>query len=480
MSLLLEALKKAADAKRQQEDERIQRRTGQRLAITDEMLAEAGLEAAPHEDPSPEPLPRVPADDPADYRPPLSHAEAVAGYGEEGVDTQRVARCVFDSKTPFPGERARRLLHYLGAVIVVLGALSMGGYAFYQERDALLVGQLSGVRASLALSGRDTVAPEATDAEAATTTAAAALPAVAPRLPPAPAQPARAGASDVTPAGARATVAQPAPVEPNAAAGAAAPAPQAGGGNAVALAAPAAEPTPAPPASSTTLARAAPRPAKPARARAPAVAANVAPAVNVVRNGRRAQVGTALAGGFEAFQAGRQEEAERLYGEALALDPVNRDALLGLGAVAVRRGDQARAARMYTALLQRYPRDPVALAALAGLPESGDARGRESELKVLLRANPQSAELHFALGRLYSDEQRWAQAQAAFFEAHRHDVANPDYLFNLAVSLDHLGKRGLAGRYYREALSAAERRAASFDRTAARQRLAALAAAGAP
>ena len=41
MSLLLDALKKAADAKRQQEEERILQRTGQRRIITDEMIAEA-------------------------------------------------------------------------------------------------------------------------------------------------------------------------------------------------------------------------------------------------------------------------------------------------------------------------------------------------------------------------------------------------------------------------------------------------------
>ena len=193
--------------------------------------------------------------------------------------------------------------------------------------------------------------------------------------------------------------------------------------------------------------------------------------VNIVRNQTRARVAAALAAGYESFQRGAADEAQIHYARALQMDEHNRDALLGLAAVAVKQGGNQRALQMYRALLRMNPRDSVAAAALSSLPGAGSARARESELKVLLHNDPHAAELHFALGTLYGGERRWAEAQAAFFEAHKRDGGNPDYLFNLAVSLDHMNKIALAEDYYDEALRAANGRAASFDLDAARDRI---------
>jgi hypothetical protein len=51
------------------------------------------------------------------------------------------------------------------------------------------------------------------------------------------------------------------------------------------------------------------------------------------------------------------------------------------------------------------------------------------------------------------------------------DPDNPDYAYNLAVSLDHLRQPVPALDYYRRALSAAQKRNASFDAAAARERV---------
>ncbi|MDH3453203.1 MAG: tetratricopeptide repeat protein, partial [Gammaproteobacteria bacterium] len=194
-------------------------------------------------------------------------------------------------------------------------------------------------------------------------------------------------------------------------------------------------------------------------------------AVNIVRNDTRAKLAAALAAGYQSFHDGDPGAAQIHYARALQLDEHNRDAMLGLAAIAVKQGDSQRAAQMYRTLLRKNPRDSVAAAALSGLPDSGSIRTRESELKVLLQKNPRAAELHFALGTLYSNEQRWAEAQAAFFKAHKWDRENPDFMFNLAVSLDHLNKADAAEQYYAAALRAADNRAASFDLGAARERL---------
>jgi uncharacterized protein HemY len=82
----------------------------------------------------------------------------------------------------------------------------------------------------------------------------------------------------------------------------------------------------------------------------------------------------------------------------------------------------------------------------------------------MLAAQPESAPLNFALGNLYAKQARWNEAQQVYFNAVAGDTENPDYLFNLAVSLDQMRQPKLAAQHYRLALDAAERRPAAFDR----------------
>ena len=57
---------------------------------------------------------------------------------------------------------------------------------------------------------------------------------------------------------------------------------------------------------------------------------------------------------------------------------------------------------------------------------------------------------------------------------------NPDFAYNLAISLDHLRQPRLAAEYYRRAVALAGKRSASFDLVAARARAADLDKSGAP
>lgn len=159
---------------------------------------------------------------------------------------------------------------------------------------------------------------------------------------------------------------------------------------------------------------------------------------------------------YQAMQAGNLSEAKNAYRKVLQADPNNRDALLGLAAIQERAGDTESAARLYQRLLDLDPNDGAAQAALTGLGQ-GDPVRSESRLKSLLTQQPDSATLHFALANLYADQQRWAEAQQSYFLAFQKQPGNPDYLYNLAVSLDHLGQNKLAQEYYRRALAAANR-----------------------
>lgn len=157
-----------------------------------------------------------------------------------------------------------------------------------------------------------------------------------------------------------------------------------------------------------------------------------------------------LSTAYQAYQNGDFDTAQKAYLTMLSKEPSNRDALLGLAAIAQQREDLALASHYYQHLLKIDPRDPAANAALSALTsEDGNS---ESRLKTLLREQPNAAPLHFALGNQYAAEARWGEAQQAYFNAHTYAPNNPEFALNLAISLDHLGQTKPALQYYQRAL----------------------------
>ena len=181
-----------------------------------------------------------------------------------------------------------------------------------------------------------------------------------------------------------------------------------------------------------------------------------------------------LPAAYAALRAGDLALAERLYTQTLAGEPDQPDAHLGLAVLAQGRGDDAAAIRHYRAVLVTVPDHPRVWSGLAALVGSGELVSMESKLRSLIAARPAAA-LHFALGNVLARQGRWAEAQQGFFAASAADPQNADYAFNLAVSLDRIGKASAAGPYYERAASLAEAGApAQFQPAVARQRLAEL------
>ncbi|MEM7406790.1 MAG: tetratricopeptide repeat protein [Pseudomonadota bacterium] len=199
-------------------------------------------------------------------------------------------------------------------------------------------------------------------------------------------------------------------------------------------------------------------------------------ALSISKATRKAPVAPQLARGFQSFQSGDLRRARRAYNGVLREDPTNRDAWLGIAAIATTNGNSAQATAIYERLLARNPQDSVARAGLMGLKPAQDANASISGLKTLLADEPEAAHLHFSLGNAYAQQGRWPEAQNAYFSAFRFDNANADYAFNLAVSLDHLAQAAAARDYYQRALSLAGDRGAGFARAAARDRIVALSA----
>jgi tetratricopeptide (TPR) repeat protein len=166
---------------------------------------------------------------------------------------------------------------------------------------------------------------------------------------------------------------------------------------------------------------------------------------------------------YQAFNRGEIDLAVANWQKVLASDPRNADALHGLAAVAQQRQQTGEAADYYLRALEADPKDALALSGLVSLRTPADTQSTESRLKTLLAEQPDSPYLNFALGNLYARSTRWAEAQQAYFKSHSADPGNPDYLFNLAVSLDQLHQPNLAIQYYKQALSAVTQQPVGFD-----------------
>lgn len=184
-----------------------------------------------------------------------------------------------------------------------------------------------------------------------------------------------------------------------------------------------------------------------------------------------ARIDPAVERGWEALQAGDLGRASEEYTRALRANPADRDALLGLAAIDTRNQNFERAEARYLKVLELDPRDAYAQAALIGLRGSGDAIQSESRLKTLVAQQPDASVLSFMLGNQYASQRRWAEAQQAFFTAFSAEPENPDYAYNLAVSLDNLRQPRVALEYYQRALALAGNRPVGFNTAQAQARV---------
>jgi tetratricopeptide (TPR) repeat protein len=194
-------------------------------------------------------------------------------------------------------------------------------------------------------------------------------------------------------------------------------------------------------------------------------------AISVQRADKRDPVGEVLERGWNAYQNEDYELSKSEYEKVLKDEPDNHDALLGLAAVSMQQNHVESARDIYIKLLERDPRDPHAHAGLANIAQTTGASLSEAKLKQLIEYRPEDSHLQFALGNVYVQKKSWPEAQQAFFNAWKADSNNPDYAYNLAVSLDQLGKHSEAKAYYEDSLKLAAGKNISFSSDAVKDRL---------
>ncbi len=109
--------------------------------------------------------------------------------------------------------------------------------------------------------------------------------------------------------------------------------------------------------------------------------------------------------------------------------------------------------------------------ALIGLSNSADPVKDESAVKLLMQREGDAPYLYFSLGNIYAKQKRWADAQQAFFDAYRLDTTNPDYVLNLAISLDQIGQYDTALDYYKTAIDLSQNARIRFDAAHVNERI---------
>lgn len=174
---------------------------------------------------------------------------------------------------------------------------------------------------------------------------------------------------------------------------------------------------------------------------------------------------------YLALSEGRLDQAEQDYLAALARQPHEKDALLGLAVIAQRRMQTERAAELYRQVLREDLGNAAAAAGLVSLSVLADPLAAESQLRELIDLKPTAAEFHYALGGVLAAQQRWGEAQQAYFRASSLKPDNALYAYNLAVSLDHLHQPAAALAAYEQASKLAKPGDPTLDQDAIGRRI---------
>jgi Tfp pilus assembly protein PilF len=173
---------------------------------------------------------------------------------------------------------------------------------------------------------------------------------------------------------------------------------------------------------------------------------------------------------YDAYKSGNNSLALTRYNQVLEKEPGNRNALLGRAAINVQNGNSTAAIKDYQALLLANPKDSLAMASLITVANYSP-RETESQLKLMIREEPSSPHLNFVLANVYGAQNRWQEAQGHYFRALQNNPGDPNYAYNLAVSLEHISQPGSAITYYRRALDNLGNGPATFSKDVVDQRL---------
>lgn len=175
---------------------------------------------------------------------------------------------------------------------------------------------------------------------------------------------------------------------------------------------------------------------------------------------------------YSQIARGELSGAEQALRSTVTQHPEHIDAMLALAGLYQLQANETQSVAWRHRAQAHAPSHPEALASQAHANADGlPAAQAESQLRTHIAQRPGASPLYFALGNQLAEQGRWHEAQFAYEQALRGDNANPDYRYNLAVSLDRLHQNHLARHHYRLAQQHRQSRPAFFSSVALQQRL---------
>ncbi|MCF6346135.1 MAG: tetratricopeptide repeat protein [Thiomicrorhabdus sp.] len=175
---------------------------------------------------------------------------------------------------------------------------------------------------------------------------------------------------------------------------------------------------------------------------------------------------------YSNYEKGDLVQAQAVFESVLTMNPQNEFALIGLGNILLSKQQYVDAMAYYQQALVAQPSSLNAFEAIANISGHVELNSDwKNALLTMVRDYPKSSTLQYALGNLYATEKDWLAAQESYFQAVSLEPDNADYLVNLAVSLDQLGKYKPAARYYTEALAFVDVQSVNFNEAQVKTRL---------
>ena len=196
--------------------------------------------------------------------------------------------------------------------------------------------------------------------------------------------------------------------------------------------------------------------------------------LEIISTSQVAQKDLWLREAYAAYKSGNDSLAMTRYNQVLEVDPGNRNALLARAAINVQNDNSQAAIKDYQTLLLHNPKDSLAMTSLLTVANYSP-QAAETQLKLMIRDEPDSPYLNFALANAYGAQNRWQEAQGYYFKALENNPGDPNYAYNLAVSLEHIAQPLAAVSYYRRALDNIDNGLATFSREVVSQRMETLA-----
>ncbi|PCI21539.1 MAG: hypothetical protein COB62_03225 [Piscirickettsiaceae bacterium] len=161
---------------------------------------------------------------------------------------------------------------------------------------------------------------------------------------------------------------------------------------------------------------------------------------------------TRLNKAYLALKNNNFSQAGVLYSEILRRYPNQIDAKLGLAHIASHNNDLVKARVIYKEVLAQDASNKTAQLGMLYTFQNVSPIEKTSSLKSMNSKFENQPEILVSIGHELAKQGKWSEAQSYYFKAFSLDNSSAIYVYNLAVSLDRMGKYAAAINFYKQVL----------------------------